>query len=108
MDDFLGSVDVDELVDDGSPKSAELQKQIAAKNELENFCFKMKSAITDEKSQGKLTDADKQSIEQTIKEGLTFLETSPNASTQDNLDKLMELEVSFSPFMMRLLLPKDT
>ena len=79
-----------------------LRKKVDAKNGLENYCFQMKNTLTDEKVKDKFTDEDKTVIEDTVKDGLQFLEGNADAAAEEYEAKQKELEGKFNPIMMRV------
>jgi L1 cell adhesion molecule like protein len=62
----------------------------------------MKNVLNDEKLKDKFTDEDKTVIEDTAKEGLQFLESNADASTEEFEAKQKELEAKYNPIMMRV------
>jgi L1 cell adhesion molecule like protein len=60
-----------------------LRKKIDAKNSLENYCFQMKNSINDEKLREKISEEDKQVIEDSCAEGLQYLESNQDASIEE-------------------------
>lgn len=60
-----------------------LRKKIDAKNSLENYCFQMKNSINDEKLREKISEEDKQIIEDSCAEGIQYLESNQDASLEE-------------------------
>jgi len=79
-----------------------MRKKVEARNGLENYCFQVKNTLTDEKLNGKFTDEDKQTIDDLVKEGLQFLESNPDADTENYESKQKELEAKFNPIMQKI------
>ena len=79
-----------------------LRKQVVAKNGLENYCFQLKNTLNDEKLSDKLTEEDKQTIDDIMKEGLQFLESNPEAEAAEIEAKQKDLEAKFNPIMQRI------
>jgi len=74
------------MVQDGEKYKDEdmkLRKKIDAKNSLENYCFQMKNSINDEKLREKISEEDKQIIEDSCAEGLQYLESNQDASVEE-------------------------
>ena len=74
------------MVQDGEKYKDEdmkLRKKIDAKNSLENYCFQMKNSINDEKLREKISEEDKQVIEDSCAEGLQYLESNQDASVEE-------------------------
>jgi len=79
-----------------------LRKKVVAKNGLENYCFQMKNTLNDEKLNDKLTEEDKQTIDDITKEGLQFLESNSEAEAAEIEAKQKDLEAKFNPIMQRI------
>jgi L1 cell adhesion molecule like protein len=74
------------MVQDGEmykDEDMKLRKKIDAKNSLENYCFQMKNSINDEKLREKISEEDKQIIEDSCAEGLQYLESNQDASVEE-------------------------
>ena len=82
----LSKEEIEKMVQDAEKYKDEdeaLRKKVDAKNGLENYCFQMKNTLNDEKVKDKFTEEDKTLIEDTSKEGLQFLESNPDATTEE-------------------------
>lgn len=73
------------------------KERIDAKNELENFCYNMKSTI--EKESVKISPSDKKKIEEAVKETLDWLDANQAASTEEFKDKYEEIMKITSPIV---------
>jgi len=74
------------MVQDGEmykDEDMKLRKKIDAKNSLENYCFQMKNSINDEKLREKISEEDKQIIEDSCADGLQYLESNQDASVEE-------------------------
>jgi L1 cell adhesion molecule like protein len=74
------------MVQDGEmykDEDMKLRKKIDAKNSLENYCFQMKNSINDEKLREKISEEDKQIIEDSCAEGIQYLESNQDASLEE-------------------------
>lgn len=101
----LSASEIEKMVQDAETYKAEdekLRKKVTAKNGLENYCFQLKNTSNDEKLNDKLTAEDKQTIEDIAKEGLQFLESNPEAESEQTEAKQKELEAKFNPIMQRI------
>eukprot|EP00461_Guttulinopsis_vulgaris_P000409 UN00409 len=78
------------------------REKIDAKNRLEGLCYSLKSSINDEKVADKISEADKQEIEDKVKETLDWLMENDNAEKDEYEEKLKELEAVSNPIMTRL------
>lgn len=96
----LSKEDIDKLI-----KEAETYKEqdtanrerIDAKNELENYCFNMKSTLS--KEDVKISASDKEKIETAIKEALDWLDANSLASKEEFKSKLDELVKISTPIV---------
>jgi len=79
------------------------KETIEAKNALEGFAYNIRNQIEDkEKLGGKISDEDKETIEEAVKETLEWLDENPDASKDDFSDKLKELEGVTNPIVSKL------
>merc|ERR1712224_784435 len=79
-----------------------LKKKVEAKNGLEAYCFQIKNQLQDEKLKDKFTDEDKTTIEGLSKDTLQWLESNPEASTEEYEAKQKEVEGKFQPIIMKV------
>ena len=76
---------------------------VDAKNALEGFAYNMRNQIEDkEKLGGKISEEDKSTIEDAVKETLEWLDENPEATKDDYADKLKELEGVTNPIVSKL------
>jgi len=76
---------------------------VDAKNALEGFAYNMRNQIEDkEKLGGKISDEDKATIEEAVKEALEWLEENPAATVDDYKDRLKQLEGITNPIVTKL------
>jgi heat shock protein 5 len=76
---------------------------VDAKNALEGFAYNMRNQVEDkEKLGGKISDEDKTTIEDAVKEALEWLDENPTATVDDYKDKLKELEGITNPIVTKL------
>lgn len=73
------------------------KERIEAKNDLENFCFSMKSTLSNENA--KIPEKDKKKIESAIKETLAWLEVNSLASKEEFEHKKEELTKLTEPII---------
>ena len=76
---------------------------VDAKNSLEGFAYNMRNQIEDnEKLGGKISDDDKTTIEDAVKEALEWLDENPQATADEYKDRLKELEGVTNPIVTKL------
>jgi len=76
---------------------------VDAKNQLEGFAYNMRNQIEDkEKLGGKISDEDKATIEEAVKETLEWLDDNPTATKEDYAERLKSLESITNPIVSKL------
>merc|ERR1711861_92142 len=101
----LSESDIERMVAEAEQYAAEdhaMKEQIEAKNQLENYAYSMRNSVSDEKLQGKLDPADKQTIEKAVAETTAWLEANVTATKAEFDAKKKMLEDICSPIMMKL------
>lgn len=96
----LSKEDIERMVKDAEKymdDDLKNKERVEAKNELENFCFNMKSTI--EKPDVKLADADKQKIKDAVDDTLKWLDGNQTASTDEFKSKLQEITAVTTPIV---------
>merc|ERR1719500_2103272 len=88
------------MVNDAEKYKADDDKQkerIAAKNNLESYCFNMKSTLDDEKVNDKISDADRKVITDKCDDAIKWLDANQTADKDEYEDKQKELEGVCTP-----------
>lgn len=88
----LSKEDIENMVKEAEKFKEEDNKnreRIDAKNELETFCYNMKSAL--DKEGVKISESNKKKVESAVKEALEWLDANQLAETQEYKDKLESL-----------------
>merc|ERR1712126_572924 len=101
----LSKEDIEKMVNDAEKYKAEDEKQrekIAAKNNLESYCFNMKSTIDDEKLKDKITEAERKSITSKCDEALSWLDSNQLAEKDEFTEKQKEVEAVCNPIIAKL------
>jgi heat shock 70kDa protein 1/2/6/8 len=75
---------------------------LQAKNGLENYAFNVRNSINDEKVKGKLSDADRKTIETAVDGALRWLEEHAGSEKEEFEEKQKELEQVVMPLMQKL------
>merc|ERR1719411_32716 len=97
--------EIEKMVNDAEQYKAEDEKQkekISAKNNLESYCFNMKSTIEDEKLKDKIGDSDKEAITKKCEETIKWLDANQLAEVDEFQDKQKEVEGVCSPIISKL------
>lgn len=80
-----------------------LKKRVEAKNELESYVYTLKNQIEDkEKLGGKLSDSDKEKIEEVINEKIKWLESNAEAEAEDFKSQKKDAEDVVQPIIVKL------
>ncbi|TRY74890.1 hypothetical protein TCAL_04517 [Tigriopus californicus] len=101
----LSKEEIEKMVNEAEQYKAEDDKQkekIAAKNNLESYCFNMKSSIDDVKFKDKLSDSDRKTITQTCDDAVQWLDGNQLAEKEEFEDKLKEVERVCNPIISKL------
>jgi len=101
----LSKDDIERMVNEAEQYRAEDDKQkerIAAKNNLESYCFNMKSTMDDEKFKDKISESDRSTIKEKCEEAIRWLDGNQTAEKEEYVDKLTEVETVCKPIITRL------
>merc|ERR1712178_114593 len=101
----LSKEEIERMVNDAETFKAEDEKQkerISAKNNLESYCFNMKSTLDDEKLKDKISDSDKETITKKCDEIIKWLDANQLAEVDEFTDKQKEVEGICNPIITKL------
>jgi len=101
----LSKEDIEKMVNDAEKYKADddLQKErISAKNNLESYCFNMKSTLDDEKVKDKISDADRKVITDKCDDAIKWLDANQTADKDEYEDKQKELEGVCNPIISKM------
>merc|ERR1711966_217419 len=80
-----------------------LKEKIDSKNALESYIYNIKNTINDEdKIKDKLTDEDKETLENLVKETTEWIDENQNSDKEEFDDKQKEVEKTVNPIMSKL------
>uniref|UniRef100_A0A6U4VIG6 Uncharacterized protein n=2 Tax=Hemiselmis TaxID=77924 RepID=A0A6U4VIG6_HEMAN len=80
-----------------------LKEKIDAKNALESYIYNIKNTINDEdKVKDKLTDDDKETLENLVKETTEWIDENQNSDKDEFEEKQKEIEKTVNPIMSKL------
>ena len=100
----LSKQDIERMVKEGEDYAEEDRKNaenVNAKNDLESYIYSVKNTIEDEKVKDKITDEDKNTVNNLVKEVQEWLDIDTH-STQDYKEKKSELEKSCVPILSKI------
>eukprot|EP00092_Neocalanus_flemingeri_P025625 GFUD01027781.1.p1 GENE.GFUD01027781.1~~GFUD01027781.1.p1 ORF type:complete len:649 (-),score=246.49 GFUD01027781.1:85-2031(-) len=101
----LSKEDIEKMVNDAEKYKADddIQKErISAKNNLESYCFNMKSTLEDEKVKGKISEPDMKVINDKCDDAIKWLDANQTAEMDEFVDKQKELEGVCNPIISKL------
>merc|ERR1712113_400961 len=101
----LSKEEIEKMVSDAEQFKAQDEKQkerISAKNNLESYCFNMKSTVEDEKFKDKISDSDKETIVKKCDETIKWLDANQLAEVDEFQDQQKEVEGICSPIISKL------
>jgi len=101
----LSKEEIEKMVQDSEKFKAEDEKQkerIDAKNQLESYCFNIKSTLDDDKLSEKISAQDKSSCLEKCNDTISWLDKNQTAETEEFKQKQKELENVFSPIAQKL------
>ena len=102
----LSPEDIERMINDAEKFAAEDDAQkskVEAKNELESYAYSLKNQIGDKEKLGaKLSDEDKETIEAALDEKIKWLESNPDADTEEFKEQKKELDGIVQPIMSKL------
>lgn len=102
----LSPEDIERMINDAEKFADEdkaVKEKVEAKNELESFTYNLKNQIGDkEKLGGKLSDDDKSTIETAVDEKIKWLESNPDATTEELKEQKKELEEKVNPIISKI------
>ncbi|XP_034104988.1 heat shock 70 kDa protein cognate 1 [Drosophila albomicans] len=101
----LSKDDIERMVNEAeSYRQADEQQRhrIDAKNQLESYCFHMRSMLDDEQLRGRISDSDRNTILQKCNETISWLDNNQLAEQQEFEHKQQEVEAICNPIVNRL------
>jgi L1 cell adhesion molecule like protein len=102
----LSKEEIERLVKEANIYRAEDEKKkrgISAQNDLQSYCFNMKSAVDEGKLKGKISESDKGTILDKCNEVLRWLDGNRHARKEEFESRLKKLESVCNPVMTEIL-----
>eukprot|EP00088_Acartia_fossae_P014833 TRINITY_DN179_c0_g2_i1.p1 TRINITY_DN179_c0_g2~~TRINITY_DN179_c0_g2_i1.p1 ORF type:complete len:664 (+),score=296.80 TRINITY_DN179_c0_g2_i1:252-2243(+) len=98
--------DIERMINDAekfADEDAKLKSKVEARNELESYAYSLKNQLSDkEKLGGKLSDEDKEKIEEIVNEKIAWLEENSEAEAEDLKAQKKEMEDIVQPIIAKL------
>jgi heat shock protein 1/8 len=79
-----------------------VRQRIEAKNQMEQYCYSMRTSMTDEKLKDKFSAEETTMLNEQIDKALKWLNDTPAAEKEEYEAKVKDLEAKFNPIMMRV------
>merc|ERR1712025_1448149 len=101
----LSKEEIERMVNDAEKFKAEDDKQkerVSAKNELESYCFNMKTTLDDEKVKDKIPEDDMKTITDKCDDAIKWLDANQLAEIDEFKDKQKEVEGVCNPIITKL------
>merc|ERR1712020_74466 len=101
----LSKEEIERMVNDADKFKAEDEKQkerIAAKNNLESYCFNMKSTMDDEKLKEKISEDEKRTMSSKCDDTIKWLDANQLAEVDEYTAKQKEVEAICNPIISKL------
>jgi len=98
--------DIEQMIKDAetfADEDARLKSKVESRNELESYAYSLKNQINDKEKLGaKISDEDKEKIEEAVNEKITWLEENQEADDEDFKKQKKELEDTVQPIISKL------
>lgn len=101
----LSKDEINRMVNDAEKYADDDKKQediIKAKNELESYVYSLKNTVNDEKTSDKISEKDKQTVEDEIKKTQDWIDDNMSADIDEFKTQKENLEKICMPIMMKL------
>ena len=101
----LSKEEIEKMVNDAEKYKAEDDQQkerISSKNNLESYCFNMKSTLEDEKLKDKISEDDRKTINDKCDEAIKWLDLNQTADKEEYEHKQKEVEGVCNPIITKL------
>ena len=101
----LSASEIERMVreaEENKENDKKMKEQIQAKNKIENYLYSAKSSSSDPKLAEKFSEEDKKELDDTISDGLSWLEANQNSEVEEYDSKYTELNSKISPIMSKL------
>merc|ERR1712214_199809 len=102
----LSPEDIERMINDAEKFADEdkaLKERVEARNELESYAYSLKNQINDQEKLGaKITDEDKEKIEEAVNEKISWLEENQEAEGEEFRAQKKELEDVVQPIIAKL------
>ena len=101
----LSQEEIERMVSEAEKYKAEddaNKNRIEARNNLENYCYSLKSSIGSDEVKDKIPSSDKESLESAIDDTISWLDNNPSAEKEEYEEKQKELEGVAMPILQNM------
>jgi len=101
----LSKEEIEKMVEEAEKYKADdeaVRAKVDAKNGLENYCFTMKSSMSDQNIKDKISEDEVKQVEQACDDALQWLDSNQAAEKDEFEAKQKEIEGICSPIMMKV------
>jgi len=102
----LSPEDIERMINDADKfrdEDLKVKERVEARNELESFAYSLKNQLGDkEKLGGKLSAADKETVEEAVDKAIKWIENNKDASVDDLKQQKKDLESIVQPIVGKL------
>ncbi|KAL0590190.1 hypothetical protein ABG067_001835 [Albugo candida] len=101
----LSQADIDRMVSEAEKYKKEDEAnriRIEAKNGLENYAFNLRSTLDDEKIKNQISPEDRTTVENKVKEVVSWLDANQSAEKEEFEHKQKDLEAVANPIMQKM------
>ncbi|XP_063422032.1 endoplasmic reticulum chaperone BiP-like [Mytilus trossulus] len=102
----LSPDDIERMINDAEKFADEdktVKEKVEAKNDIESFTYNLKNQIGDKEKLGaKLSDDDKKTIEEAVDEKIKWLDSNPDATTEELKEQKKALEEIVNPIVSKI------
>jgi len=102
----LSEEEIDRMVreaEEFADEDKSMKERVDARNGLEGYAYNMRNQVNDEEKLGaKISDEDKETIEEAVTEAIDWLDENPEADSEEYKEKLTELEGVCNPIVSQL------
>nr|ANN45953.1 byssal HSP-like protein 1 [Mytilus coruscus] len=102
----LSPDDIERMINDAekfADEDKQVKEKVEAKNDIESFTYNLKNQIGDKEKLGaKLSDDDKKTIETAVDEKIKWLDSNPDATTEELKEQKKALEEIVNPIISKI------
>ncbi|KAI0984254.1 hypothetical protein GJ496_011937, partial [Pomphorhynchus laevis] len=102
----LKQEEIDKMINEAErfkDQDKQTQERIEAKHQLESYTYSLSSQVKDkEKLGGKLSDADKTTIEDAVEDTMKWMNQNPDVGAEEYKAQLKKIEEKINPIMSKL------